>query len=118
LSYVQRQHVQKNTLQGVTNQPTEPSFQDLQLPWYGRQAGPDTQIRAGVHTGEIELRGDKVAAVAAHLAIEVTALEYTSEVLAIRTVRDWVCGSEVEFGDHGNHGSKGFSKPWHILSID
>lgn len=75
------------------------------------------QIRAGIHTGEIELRGDDTAGVAVHLAARVAALATSNEVLVTRTVRDLVSGSGIEFSDHGNHEFRGFSEAWQVYTV-
>jgi len=75
------------------------------------------QIRAGIHTGEIELRGDDVAGVAVHLAARVAALAVSNEVLVTRTVRDLVSGSGIEFSDHGSHDLHGFSETWQVFAV-
>jgi class 3 adenylate cyclase len=65
------------------------------------------QLRAGLHTGEIEIRGDDVAGMAVHLAARVCALAGAGEVLVTRTVTDLVVGSGLAFQEHGRHRLKG-----------
>ena len=65
------------------------------------------ELRAGLHTGECELLGDKVAGIAVHTGARVSALAGPGEVLVSETVRDLVSGSGIEFGDHGEHELKG-----------
>jgi class 3 adenylate cyclase len=65
------------------------------------------EIRAGLHTGECELLGDKVAGIAVHTGARVSALAGAGEVLVSETVRDLVSGSGIEFVDHGAHELKG-----------
>jgi class 3 adenylate cyclase len=64
-------------------------------------------VRAGIHTGEVELRGDDVAGVAVHLAARVAMLARAGEVLVSRTVLDLVEGSGIQFEDAGEHSLKG-----------
>ena len=65
------------------------------------------EIRAGVHTGECELDGDKVRGIAVHTGARVAALAQPGEVLVSATVRDLVSGSGIEFEDRGEHTLKG-----------
>ena len=65
------------------------------------------ELRAGLHTGECELLGDKVAGIAVHTGARVSALAGAGEVLVSETVRDLVSGSGIEFEDHGEHELKG-----------
>ena len=73
------------------------------------------RIRAGLHTGECELRGGEVEGVAVNLAARVSALAAPGQVLVTRTVRDLVSGSGITFKDHGVHELKGFPEPWQIF---
>jgi len=65
------------------------------------------ELRTGVHTGECELLGDKVAGIAVHTGARISALAGAGEVLASATVRDLVSGSGIEFEDRGEHALKG-----------
>jgi class 3 adenylate cyclase len=80
-------------------------------------ASLDLAIRAGVHTGEVELRGGDVAGLAVHLAQRVCALAPSGVVLVSRTVVDLVVGSELEFHDHGTHELKGVPGTWQLFSV-
>ena len=73
------------------------------------------QIRAGLHTGECEIRGDEVEGIAVHLAARVAALAAPEQVFVTRTVRDLVSGSGIEFEDHGTHQLKGFPEAWQLF---
>jgi class 3 adenylate cyclase len=77
----------------------------------------DIEVRAGLHTGEIELRGDDVAGIAVHLAQRVSALAAPGEVLVSRTVADLVVGSGIEFADRGEHELRGVPGTWHLYSV-
>lgn len=74
-------------------------------------------IRAGLHTGECELRGEETEGVAVHLAARVAALAKPGEVLVSRTVRDLVAGSGLEFTDRGTHKMQGFPDEWQVFSV-
>jgi class 3 adenylate cyclase/pimeloyl-ACP methyl ester carboxylesterase len=71
-------------------------------------------VRSGLHTGEIEIRGDDIAGIAAHIGARVAALAGPDEVLVSRTVRDLVAGSGIEFEDRGEHRLKGVPESWHL----
>jgi class 3 adenylate cyclase len=74
-------------------------------------------IRVGLHTGEVELRGDDVGGVAVHIAARVQALAEPDEVLVSRTVTDLVAGSGVEFTDRGEHDLKGVPGTWKLYAV-
>jgi class 3 adenylate cyclase len=65
------------------------------------------EIRAGLHTGECEVFGDRIAGIAVHTGARVSALAGTGEVLVSSTVRDLVAGSGITFEDRGEHDLKG-----------
>jgi class 3 adenylate cyclase len=72
-------------------------------------------IRAGVHTGEVERRSEGMAGIGVHIAARVLALAGAGEVLVSRTVRDLVTGSGLTFVDRGTHALKGVPEEWEIL---
>jgi class 3 adenylate cyclase len=74
-------------------------------------------IRAGVHTGEVELRGDDVAGIGVHIAARVAALARSGELLASRTVKDLVAGSDYTFASRGLHSLKGVPEEWELLAV-
>jgi class 3 adenylate cyclase len=74
-------------------------------------------IRAGLHAGEIELRGDDIGGLAVHIASRVSALAGPSEVLTTGTVRDLVVGSGIVFDDRGQHDLKGVPGEWQLLAV-
>jgi class 3 adenylate cyclase len=76
------------------------------------------EIRAGLHTGEIELRGDDIGGLAVHIASRVNALAGPSEVLTTGTVRDLVVGSGIVFDDRGRHNLKGVPDEWQLLAVE
>jgi len=65
------------------------------------------ELRTGVHTGECELLGDRIAGIAVHTSARIAALAALSEVLVSATVRDLVSGSGIVFEDRGEHELKG-----------
>jgi class 3 adenylate cyclase len=75
------------------------------------------EIRAGLHTGEIEARGENVAGMAVHIAARVSALANGGEVLVSRTVTDLVTGSGIEFEDRGDHQLKGVPGAWRLYCV-
>jgi len=81
-----------------------------------RQLGFD--IRAGLHTGEIELRGDDIGGMAVNIAARVSALARPGEVLVSRTVTDLVTGSELRFNDRGEHVLKGVPGTWQLFAAE
>ena len=74
-------------------------------------------IRAGVHTGEIELRGEDVSGIGVHIAARVAALAGAGELLASRTVKDLVAGSDYTFASRGVHSLKGVPEDWELLAV-
>ncbi len=75
------------------------------------------QLRAGLHVGEVELRGDDIGGLAVHIASRVSALAGADEVLVTGTVRDLVVGSGIAFEDRGRHDLKGVPGEWQILAV-
>jgi class 3 adenylate cyclase/pimeloyl-ACP methyl ester carboxylesterase len=75
------------------------------------------QLRLGIHTGEVELRGDDVGGIAVHIAARVAAHAGPSEVLVSRTVTDLVAGSEIVFQDRGEHALKGVAGDWQLFAV-
>ncbi len=75
------------------------------------------EIRAGLHTGEVELAGDRVAGIAVHIGARVSALAEPGVVLASSTVRDLVAGSGIDFEDRGVHELKGVPGTWRLFAV-
>lgn len=75
-------------------------------------------LRAGVHTGELELEGENVRGVAVHIAARVAALAGAGEVLASWATRELLAGSPIGFTDRGLHKLKGLSDPRRIYRVD
>jgi class 3 adenylate cyclase len=74
-------------------------------------------VRAGLHAGEVELRGQDVAGVGVHIAARVMAEAAPTEVLVSRTVRDLVVGSEFRFEDRGARQLKGVEGEWQLFAL-
>jgi class 3 adenylate cyclase len=75
------------------------------------------EVRAGVHTGECELDGDKPRGIAVHIGARVAAQAAPGEVLVSSTVKDLVAGSGLEFDDRGVHELKGVPGEWRLYAI-
>jgi class 3 adenylate cyclase len=75
------------------------------------------EIRAGLHTGECELLGDKVAGVAVHTGARVASRAASGEVLVSSTVKDLVAGSGIEFEERGTHVLKGVPGEWRLYAV-
>lgn len=74
-------------------------------------------VRAGLHTGEIELRGDDVGGMAVHIGARVAALAEAGEVLVSGAVPPLVSGSGLRFEARGTHELKGVPEPWPLLTV-
>jgi pimeloyl-ACP methyl ester carboxylesterase len=75
------------------------------------------EIRAGLHTGEVELAGDKVRGLAVHIGARIASLAGTGEVLASSTVKDLVAGSGLRFEERGVHELKGVPGRWGVYAV-
>jgi len=80
-----------------------------------RSAGLEN--RWGIHTAEIELRGDDIGGIGVHIAARVSGLAGAGDVLASRTVVDLVAGSGIEFDDRGAHELKGVPGTWQLFAV-
>jgi class 3 adenylate cyclase len=78
----------------------------------------DIGMRAGIHTGEIEVRGDDVAGLAVHIGARVSALAEPGEVLVSSTVKDIVVGSSIVFSERGQHELKGVPGTWRLYAVN
>jgi class 3 adenylate cyclase len=77
----------------------------------------DLEIRAGVHTGEVELDGPRVRGIAVHIGARVMSLAGPGEVLASSTVKDLTAGSGLVFEDAGEHDLKGVPDRWRLYRV-
>jgi class 3 adenylate cyclase len=75
------------------------------------------QLRAGLHAGECELRGDDIGGLAVHIGARIAALADPGEILVSRTVRDLVAGSGLRFADRGEHDLKGVPDRWALYAV-
>jgi len=76
------------------------------------------QIRAGVHTGEFERRGDDLGGLGVNIGSRVMALASAGEVLVSRTVKDLTAGSGLKFADRGRHTLKGVPDEWELFALE
>ncbi|MEX2393802.1 MAG: adenylate/guanylate cyclase domain-containing protein [Actinomycetota bacterium] len=75
-------------------------------------------LRAGLHTGEIELRDDDITGLGVVIARRVCDMAADGELLASRTVKDLVTGSGIRFSDRGTHTLKGVPDDWQLYAVD
>lgn len=78
----------------------------------------EIQLRAGLHTGEIELAATGAEGIAVHIGARVASLAAPGEVLTSSTVKDLVVGSGIEFADRGRHELKGVPGEWQLYAVD
>ena len=76
------------------------------------------EIRAGLHTGEVEVMGDDVGGIAVHLAARVMAAAGPGEVLVSSAVPPLMVGSGIEFDDRGERELKGVPGSWKLFAVD
>jgi class 3 adenylate cyclase len=81
-------------------------------------AGLGLQVRAGIHTGEVELIGSDVGGMAVNIGARIGALAGPGEVLVSSTVRELVVGSGLEFAERGTEELKGAPGEWHLFAVD
>jgi class 3 adenylate cyclase len=79
--------------------------------------GLGLEIRAGLHTGEVERRDGDIGGIAVHLAARVKAVAGPGEVVVTRTVTDLVVGSDLGFSGRGEHRLKGIDRPWELWQL-
>jgi class 3 adenylate cyclase len=84
----------------------------------GETAGLGVEVRAGLHTGECEVLGDKLTGIAVHTAARVAATASPGEVRVSATVRDLVAGSGITFADRGEHGLKGLPDHLRLFAVE
>ena len=76
------------------------------------------EIRAGLHTGEIEKRRDDIGGLGVHIAARIMSLGEPGKVYVSRTVKDLVAGGGFSFTDKGSHNLKGVPEPWQLFAVD
>jgi class 3 adenylate cyclase len=82
----------------------------------GEGASLDVKVRAGIHAGEVDMRGADVRGLTVHIAARVAALAAANEVLVSSTVRDLLAGSGIEFDSRGEHELKGVPDIWRVFA--
>ncbi len=75
------------------------------------------EVRAGLHTGECEVRGDDIGGIGVHIGARVSALAGPNDVLVSSTLRDLVIGSGLEFEERGAHQLKGVPGEWRLFAV-
>jgi class 3 adenylate cyclase len=80
-----------------------------------RQLG--VEVRAGLHTGECEVMGEKVGGIAVHIGARVASQAGPGEILVSNTVKDLVAGSGIRFEDRGAHTLKGVPGEWRLFAV-
>jgi pimeloyl-ACP methyl ester carboxylesterase len=76
------------------------------------------ETRAGLHTGEVELRGSDFGGIAVHIAARVAALAGANEVVVSSTVRDLTVGSGIRYAERGSHTLKGVPGTWQLFAVE
>jgi class 3 adenylate cyclase len=76
------------------------------------------EVRAGLHTGECEIRGDDIGGIAVHIGARVSALANANDVLVSSTLRDLVIGSGLEFEERGSYELKGVPGEWRLFAVE
>jgi class 3 adenylate cyclase len=74
-------------------------------------------VRIGVHTGEVEMRGEDISGIGVHIGARVGAQAQAGEVLLTRTVADLVAGSGIEFADRGSTELRGVPGEWQLVAV-
>ena len=75
------------------------------------------QVRAGLHTGEVERCESDIQGIAVHLAARIMDEAAAGEVVVSRRVKDLVAGSDIEFDDTGEHSLKGIEQKWQLFRV-
>jgi class 3 adenylate cyclase len=76
------------------------------------------EVRAGLHTGEVELRGEGVTGIGVNIAARVMATAGPGEVVVSSTVKDLVAGSGLRFADRGTHDLRGVPGEWRLFAVE
>ena len=71
----------------------------------------------GIHTGEVETRGDDIGGIAVHIGARVAAEAAPSEVLVSQSIPPLVVGSDLEFEDRGSYDLKGVPGRWQLFKV-
>jgi class 3 adenylate cyclase len=76
------------------------------------------EVRAGLHTGEVELRGEDVTGIGVNIAARVMDAAGPGEVVVSSTVKDLVAGSGLRFADRGTHDLRGVPGEWRLFAVE
>lgn len=74
-------------------------------------------VRVGLHTGEVEVTGERISGICVHIGARVAALAGPGEVLVTATLRDLVAGSGLQFADRDTHALKGIPGEWRLYGV-
>lgn len=114
----QRGRVVKSTGDGVLATFDGPARAARFAAEFAQQVAPlGLDIRAGIHTGEVELRGDDIGGIGVHVAARIAALAGAGEILTSRTLKDLTAGSGLVFEDRGMHKLKGVPDEWQVYAV-
>ena len=80
--------------------------------------GLDLRMRIGIHTGEVEVRGDDIGGIAVHVGARVMERADSGTIIVSRTVADLVAGSGIEFRDRGEHELRGVGGRWQLFAVE
>jgi DNA-binding SARP family transcriptional activator/pimeloyl-ACP methyl ester carboxylesterase len=80
-------------------------------------AAAGIQVRAGIHTGEVDLVGEDIAGASVQITDRVAALARPAEILVSRTVKDLVTGAGITFAERGSHALDGPSEQWPLFAV-
>jgi class 3 adenylate cyclase len=75
------------------------------------------EIRAGLHSGEVEIQDGQIAGIAVHIAARVMALAGKGRVFVSGTVKDLVVGSSIRFADRGSRPLRGIPGEWRLFEV-
>jgi class 3 adenylate cyclase len=76
------------------------------------------QVKAGLHTGEVEMTDNDLSGIAVHIASRIVAMAQPGQVLVSSTVRDLVAGSNIRFRDEGSHRLKGLEEQVKLFAAE
>ena len=71
-----------------------------------------------MHTGEVEVRGERIGGLAVHIGARVAATAGAGDIVVSNTVKDLLAGSELTFTDRGEHELKGVPGTWHLFAAE
>ena len=83
-----------------------------------RLARTGLAVRAGVHTGEVEVRGERIGGLTVHIGARVAATGGAGDIVVSNTVKDLLAGSGLTFTDRGEHELKGVPGTWRLFAAE